>query len=99
MAPWAYAQLQVLEQAVAATKGLDDKKLGDYMRANTFKTVLGDIRFGMDGELAQGRMLQVQFHDVKGNDIEQFRTLGTQTVLTPAQYSSGKVIYPYEKAK
>jgi branched-chain amino acid transport system substrate-binding protein len=99
MAPWAYAQLQVLEQAVEATKGLDDKKLGDYIRANTFKTVLGDIRFGKDGELAQGRMLQVQFHDVKGSDIEQFRTMGTQTVLTPAEYSSGKVIYPYEKAK
>jgi branched-chain amino acid transport system substrate-binding protein len=99
MAPWAYAQLQVLEQAVEATKGLDDKKLGDYIRANTFKTVLGDIRFGKDGELAQGRMLQVQFHDVKGNDIEQFRAMGTQTVLTPAEYSSGKVIYPYEKAK
>jgi hypothetical protein len=44
-------------------------------------------------------MLQVQFHDVKGSDIEQFRTMGTQTVLTPAEYSSGKVIYPYEKAK
>jgi branched-chain amino acid transport system substrate-binding protein len=99
MAPWAYAQLQVLEQAVEATKGLDDKKLGDYIRSNTFKTVLGDIRFGKDGELAQGRMLQVQFHDVKGSDIEQFRTMGTQTVLTPAEYSSGKVIYPYEKAK
>jgi branched-chain amino acid transport system substrate-binding protein len=99
MAPWAYAQLEVLEQAIAATKSLDDKKLADYMRVNTFKTVLGDIAFGKDGELARGRMLQIQFHDVKGNDIEQFRTMGTQTVLTPAEYSSGTVIYPYEKAK
>jgi len=99
MAPWAYAQLEVLEQAIAATKSLDDKKLADHLRANTFKTVLGDIAFGKDGELARGRMLQVQFHDVKGNDIEQFRTMGTQTVLTPAEYSSGTVTYPYEKAK
>jgi branched-chain amino acid transport system substrate-binding protein len=99
MAPWAYAQLDVLGQAIEATKSLDDRKLADYMRANTFKTVLGDIAFGQDGELARGRMLQVQFHDVKGNDIEQFRTMGTQTVLTPAEYSSGNVIYPYEKAK
>jgi branched-chain amino acid transport system substrate-binding protein len=99
MAPWAYAQLDVLGQAIEATNSLDDRKLADYMRANTFKTVLGDIAFGKDGELARGRMLQIQFHDVKGNDIEQFRTMGTQTVLTPAEYSSGTVIYPYEKAK
>src|SRR5579872_1654394 len=32
MAPWAYADLQVLAQAVEATKGLDDEKLGDYIR-------------------------------------------------------------------
>jgi branched-chain amino acid transport system substrate-binding protein len=99
MAPWAYAQLEVLGQAIEVTKSLDDRKLADHLRANTFKTVLGDISFGKDGELARGRMLQVQFHDVKGNDIGQFRTMETQTVLTPAEYSSGKVIYPYEKAK
>jgi branched-chain amino acid transport system substrate-binding protein len=99
MAPWAYAQLQVLGQAVEATKSVDDKKLADYIRANTFKTVLGDVKFGPDGEWAQSRVLQIQFHDIKGNDLEQFRTMGTQTVLTPAQYSSGKLIYPYEKAK
>jgi branched-chain amino acid transport system substrate-binding protein len=99
MAPWAYAQLEVLGQSIEATGSLDDRKLADYLRAKTFQTVLGDISFGRDGELARGRMLQIQFHDVKGNDIEQFRTMGTQTVLTPAEYSSGTVIYPYEKAK
>ncbi|HKG00139.1 MAG TPA: amino acid ABC transporter substrate-binding protein, partial [Xanthobacteraceae bacterium] len=30
MAPWGYAQLQVLQQAVEGTKSLDDAKLGDY---------------------------------------------------------------------
>jgi branched-chain amino acid transport system substrate-binding protein len=99
MPPWAYAQLQVLQQAVEGTKSLDDKKLAAYIHANTFHTVLGDIKFGKDGEWDRARMLQVQFHDVKGNDIEQFRTMGTQTVLTPAEYKSGNVVYPYEKAK
>src|SRR5499427_7718674 len=47
--PWGYAQLQVLQQAVTATKGLDDAKLGDYIRANTFKTVVGDVKFGAKG--------------------------------------------------
>ena len=99
MAPQAYAQFQVLEQAITATKSLDDGKLADYIRANTFKTVLGDVKFGAKGEWAQPRVLQIQFHSVKGNDVEQFRTMGTQTVLTPIEYNSGSVIYPYEKAK
>jgi branched-chain amino acid transport system substrate-binding protein len=45
------------------------------------------------------RILQIQFHDVRNNDLEQFRTMNTQTVVTPAEYRSGDVIYPYEKAK
>jgi branched-chain amino acid transport system substrate-binding protein len=99
MAPWAYSQLQVMQQAVEGTQSLDDKKLSAYMHANTFHTVLGDIKFDKNGEWVQARMLQVQFHDVKGNDIEQFRTMGTQTVISPAEYKSGEVVYPYEKAK
>ncbi len=99
MAPWGYAQLQVLAQAIEGTKSIEDKKLADYIRANTFKTVVGDVKFGKDGEWAQGRVLQVQFNGVKGNDVEQFRGMNTQTVVTPAEYKSGNVIYPYEKAK
>jgi branched-chain amino acid transport system substrate-binding protein len=82
MAPWGYAQLQVLQQAIEATKTLDDQKIADYIRANTFKTVLGDVKFGAKGEWAQSRVLQIQFHNVKGNDVDQFRQTTTQTVLT-----------------
>jgi branched-chain amino acid transport system substrate-binding protein len=99
MAPWGYAQFQVLAQAIEATKSLEDKKLADYVRANSFKTVLGDIKFGDKGEWAQSRVLQAQFHDISGNDLDQFRTLKAQTVLTPSEYKSGEIIYPYEKAK
>jgi branched-chain amino acid transport system substrate-binding protein len=98
MAPWSYAQLQVLQQAIVATESLDDTKLGDYIRVNTFKTVLGDVRFGADGELAQSRVLQVQFRNVKTNDLAQFKDISTQVVVAPAEYESGKLIYPYEKA-
>jgi len=99
MAPWGYAQLQVLQQAVEGTKGLDDAKLGDYIRANTFKTVVGDVKFGDKGEWAESRVLQVQFQHVKGNDVAQFKDISTQVVVSPVQYESGKVIYPYENAK
>jgi branched-chain amino acid transport system substrate-binding protein len=99
MVPWTYAQLQILQQAVRATESLDDSKLGDYIRANTFTTVLGDVRFGTNGEWARSRMLQVQFQNVKSNDLAQFKDVSTQVVVAPAEYESGQVIYPYEKAK
>ncbi len=98
MAPWAYAQIQVLQQAIVASESLDDAKLGDYIRTNAFKTVLGDVRFGANGELAQSRLLQVQFRNVKTNDLAQFKDISTQVVVAPAEYESGKLIYPYEKA-
>ena len=98
MGPWSYAQLQVLQQAVVGTESLDDAKLGDYIRANTFKTVLGDVRFGSEGELAESRVLQAQFRNVKTNDLAQFKDISTQVVVAPTEYESGKLIYPYEKA-
>jgi len=99
MAPWGYAQLQVVQQAVEGTKSLDDTKLGDYIRANTFRTVVGDVKFGKGGEWAQSRVLQIQFQNVKGNDVGQFKDISTQVVVTPKEYESGKVVYPYENAK
>src|SRR5262245_20508350 len=88
MAPQAYAQMQVMEQAVTATKSLDDGKLADHIRANTFKTVLGDVKFGKGGEWAESRVLQVQFRGIKGSDavlggyLEQFKVVDTQAVVT-----------------
>src|SRR4029077_4688542 len=99
MAPWAYAQLQVLQQAVEATKSLDDAKLAEHIRTHTFQTVVGDVKFGAKGEWAQSRVLQVQFQNVKSGDVDQFRDVSTQVVVAPAADESGKLIYPYEKAK
>jgi branched-chain amino acid transport system substrate-binding protein len=99
IAPWGYAQLQVLEQAVVATNSLDDSKLADYIRKSTFKTLVGDVKFGAQGEWAVSRVLQVQFQHIKGTDLGQFKDLSTQVVITPADYKSGDVIYPYAMAK
>lgn len=99
MAPFGYAQYQVLGQAIEATKSIDDQKLGDYIRKTTFKTVVGDISFGPNGEWAQPRVLQVQFQNIKGNDVGQFKDISTQVVVTPPEYKSGNLIFPYEKAK
>src|SRR5215468_2836930 len=99
IAPWGYAQLQVLEQAVTATNSLDDDKLADYIRKSSFNTLVGEVTFGAQGEWAESRVLQVQFQHIKGNDVSQFRDISTQVVITPAQYKSGEMIYPYDKAK
>ena len=100
MAPWGYADLQVLGQAIEATKSLNDTKLADYMHKATFKTVVGDVKFGVDGEWATSRVLQVQFHGISGRGLAQFRNANSvETILTPAQYKTGNVIYPYGDAK
>jgi len=96
---WGYAYIQILGDAVTATKSTDDNKLADYIGKTTFKTIMGDVKFGKGGEWAEGRMLQVQYHDIKSTDLEQFRGMDTQTVLTPPQYKTGTVIFPFEKAK
>src|SRR5262249_26394076 len=45
MVPISYGYMQVLQQAVEGAKSLDQDKIADYLRANTFHTVFGDIKF------------------------------------------------------
>jgi ABC-type branched-subunit amino acid transport system substrate-binding protein len=52
--PLAYAQMQVVGQAVAATGGLDDSALIAYARKAAFQTVIGDVSFGANGEWRVG---------------------------------------------
>ncbi len=97
---WGYAFAGVLGAAIEGTKSIDDAKIADYFRKSTFKTIMGDWSYGPNGEWTKSGMMQVQYHGVKdGNDIEQWRGMAVQTVLTPADLATGKVIYPYEKAK
>jgi branched-chain amino acid transport system substrate-binding protein len=99
MPVWAYAYLQVLGDAIAGTKSLDDDKLADYIRKTTFKTVVGDVKFGKQGEWAVERTMAAQFQNIKGNTIDDFRDLKTEVIIYPPEFKSGEAIYPYEKAK
>jgi branched-chain amino acid transport system substrate-binding protein len=94
----AYADVEVLGAAVTATKSLKDDVLAAYMHQATFKTVVGDIKFGKDGEWADERMLAAQFQNIKSNSADEFRDLATEIVVYPPQIKSGEVIYPYENA-
>jgi branched-chain amino acid transport system substrate-binding protein len=97
--PFAYANLQVLQAAVEGTKSLDQDKLADWLRKNTIKTIVGDLAFGSNGEWKEARVLQIQFHDVKGSDLDQWKTDEKQTILWPDKYATGKTIFPYADAK
>jgi branched-chain amino acid transport system substrate-binding protein len=96
---WGYAYAQLVGQAIAGAKSVDDAKLADYFRKTTFKTIMGDVKFGAGGEWAESRFIAVQYHGIKGNDIEQFKGMKVQTILAPDRFATGKLIYPYEKAR
>jgi branched-chain amino acid transport system substrate-binding protein len=97
--PFAYANLQVMAAAVEATKGLDQEKLAEWLHKNTIPTIVGDIKYGSNGEWAEPRVLQLQYHDAKGSDLEQWKTDAKQTILWPEKYATGKAKYPYTEAK
>jgi branched-chain amino acid transport system substrate-binding protein len=97
--PWAYAMMQVVGDAVEGTKGLDQDKLAQYIHAKEFETIVGKIKFGPNGEWAKARTLTMQFQNIKGTDMEQFRQPGKQVILAPEEFKSGKLIYPYSAAR
>ena len=97
---WGYAYFQVLGDAVEGAKSMNDDKLADYLRSHEFKTIMGDVKFGANGEWTNSGMLQVQYHDITdAANIDTWRGMSYQTVLTPADQKTGDVIYPYDKAK
>ena len=97
--PFNYAIGQILDQAITATKGLDQKALAAYIRANEHQTIVGPVRYQRNGEWAEGRVLLIQFTGIKDKDVEQFRLPGKQVIVSPDKYKTGQIRYPYEKAR
>ena len=96
--PFAYAYVQVLGQAIEATKSLDQQKVADYIKSHEHDTIVGKVKFGPNGEWAKGRMLQIQFQGIESTDVAQFKKPGKRVVLWPEEFKSGNLIYPYAKA-
>ena len=95
MAPWAYADLQVLGQAIEATKSLDDEKLADYMRgqrSRRWSATSNSVRTA-NGRRSDARGPVPEHH---GNSVDDFRDTKTEVIVYPPQFKSGDVIYPYE---
>ena len=95
--PFAYAALQVLEQAINATRSFDDGRLSDYIHANEFDTVVGKIRFNELGEWATARPIVVQFQNVQGGGLEQYMTGRKQVIVYPPEFKDGNLEYPFTK--
>ena len=98
MAPTAYAQLQVIAEAVAATRSVDPDKLAEYIHHHTFSTVAGEIGFTELGEWVKPRILTVQFQRVKGNGLDQFKDTSAEVIVAPQAYATGKAILPWVDA-
>jgi branched-chain amino acid transport system substrate-binding protein len=99
VAPQAYAQMQIVEQAIAGTGSLDDAKLAQFTRDDSFKTVVGDVKFAMGGGWSEARVLHVQYQNIKSADLSEFKDASTQAVVWPSSLASDTLIYPYAKAK
>ncbi len=93
--PYAYAQMQVVEQALNRVGRLDQAALAKDMHASTFNTVVGDIRFGAHGEWAEPRNLLVQFQGIRDGDLEKYKKPGAKVILFPENLKSGELRIPY----
>ena len=96
--PLAYAQMQVVAQAVEATGSFDDTLLSTFTSEAVFNTVMGDVKFGKNGEWAHPRVLQVQFQGIAGHEVDQFKNGSRQVVVSPSTLASGELIFPYGEA-
>ena len=77
-----YARWQIFEQAVGATKSLDDNVLRDYLLSHSFDTVVGPIKYNAKGYAAASGTTVTQFHD------------GKRIVVWPKDQKTGDLIYP-----
>jgi len=97
--PYIYAGMQVLEQAVTKAGSLDQKKIAEIIHTETFTTVVGDVKFGANGEWETPRALLVQYQGVGTNTIDEFRQAGKEVILYPPKLKSGDIKVPFGDAK
>jgi branched-chain amino acid transport system substrate-binding protein len=99
IAPYGFAMGQMIEQAITATKSLDQRTLAKYLHANVHKTIVGPIEFSEDGEWKESSTLEAQFRGVKNKNLDQFRSAGKQVILFPDKLKTGDLVTPFEAAR
>lgn len=96
--PYWYVAGQVIQAAVEATRGTDDKAMAAWLHANPVQTIAGPISFGAKGEWTDNRVLMSQFQGVANKDIAQFRTPGKLAIVAPERYKSVPFRHPFATA-
>jgi branched-chain amino acid transport system substrate-binding protein len=97
--PFAYAELQVLGDAITKVGSLDQSKIASYIHQTTFHTIVGDVKFAENGEWEKSRLIFVQYRGVEGTDVNQFKQPGKAVIVYPPDLRSGKFEYPYTDAQ
>ena len=77
---------------------LDQRKLGTTS-VHAFDTIVGKVEYAPNGEWKNPRVLWVQYQNVKGNDLDQFKRAGTQAIVYPKDLASGKLQFPYSEGR
>ena len=95
--PFAYAAMQVLEQAIRATGSVNDDRLAEHIHKNAFNTIVGEIRFNELGEWANARPIMIQFQNIQGSGLDQYLTGHKQVIVHPPAYKDGELEYPFAK--
>ena len=99
LAPFGYAQGQLIEAAVKSVGSLDQKAIGKYLHENEVKTIVGPISFAADGERKVTATLQAQFQGIVDKNMDQFKKPGKQVILFPPNLKSGELVTPFESAR
>ena len=97
--PFAYAELQILGEAITKIGNLDQEKIAQHIHATTFHTIVGDVKFADNGEWEKPRLIFVQYRGVSGSDVNQFKEPGRAVIVYPPELRSGKFEYPYTAAQ
>jgi branched-chain amino acid transport system substrate-binding protein len=94
----AYAYLQIIAAGVEGAKSLDQDKIAAWLHGNELHTVLGNFRYGPDGEWTTSRFLTVQYRNITGKTLDQFSDPNRVAVIDPPEFKTGDLIYPYAEA-
>lgn len=77
-----YAACQIVQQAINATKSLNNTVLRDYITAHHFDTVTGPFEFGENGVNKKPNFLIVQYQNL------------SRVLLYPTEVATGQLVYP-----
>ena len=99
LAPYGYAEGQLIEAALKATGSIDQKAIAKFLHENEVQTIVGPVAFAADGEYKTTATLQAQFQGIIDKNMDQFKKPGKQVILFPENLKSGNLITPFEAAR